>query len=311
MLGMLVAMLGFVANDAFMKLILAHLPLGQTLFLRSAFALVFLGLVAKLVTPIPLKPAFKSRPALLRSSLEVFGTLLFMTALARMPLANASAILQAIPLAVTAGAALFMGMTVGWRRWSAIAVGFIGVILVVDPKIEGFNAWSLLCVAAVFMAAGRDLSTRLVAPAISTPSLTAMTLMVVGATGLAMGLSEDWLWPTAFDFWYLVAAAGLVMLGHFGVVISMRSGNVAAAAPMRYTAVVWALVLGFLFWGDVPNFQMLIGTAIVVGSGLYAYWREQTQAGAPHQTNDLAPAEDLPPVGARDTTDRPKSSSTQ
>lgn len=280
MLGMLVAMMGFVSNDAFMKLILAHLPLGQTMFLRSLFALVFLAFVAKLATPIPLAPAFKSRPALLRSSLEVFGTLLLMSALTRMPLANASAILQAIPLTVTAGAALFMGMAVGWRRWSAIGVGFVGVILVIDPNIEDFNAWSLLCVAAVFMAAGRDLSTRFVTSQITTLSLMTMSLVFLGATGLALGLMEDWRWPTAFDLWCLVAAASLVMVGHIGVVISMRSGNVAAAAPMRYTAVVWALLIGLVVWGDVPDLQMLVGTAIIVASGIYAYWREQKRKSA-------------------------------
>lgn len=275
MVALLAAMAGFVLNDAFMKVILETLPLGQALFMRSLFALLILSVIATFIAPIPVKAALVKPLPLLRNSLEVLGNLCFLTALMHMPLANLAAILQAVPLTVTAGAALFMGMAVGWRRWSAIGVGLIGVILVIDPRIDGFNAWSLLGLATVLIAAARDLITRKIDPSISALSLLTITMIFLGLTGLGIGLAEDWIWPGGVEIACLFAASFLIMMAHFAIVLAMRTGNFAAAAPIRYTGVIIATIVGYLVWGDVPNTMMIIGTCIIVASGLYAYLRER------------------------------------
>ena len=275
MIALLVAMASFTLNDAFMKLVTVNMPLGEAIFIRSAFAFSFLWLISLRFGRIQFKRAYLTTDVVVRSIAEVLATVSFLSALMRLPIGNLMAILQAIPLVVTAGGALFFGMQVGWRRWLAIMAGLVGVIIVIDPRVDQFNAWALLAVFTVLCSATRDLATRKIPKSMPSLTLTALTTIVVAIMGLALGLGEDWYVPSPQELGQLFIASSLIIIAYGGVIIAMRSGNFAAAAPMRYSGVVWGLLLGYVVWNEVPSAMMLFGTSIIIASGVYSFWRER------------------------------------
>jgi len=213
---------------------------------------------------------------LMRMIGEVGATLFFMVALAHLPLAFVTSILQALPLAVTLGAALFFSEPVGWRRWSAILVGFTGILIIVRPGFEGFSVWSLAILASVCCCALRDLSTRAVPKELSTSTLsamTALTVMLVG--GLIIQPLGGWKPVTAPSLALVFAASLCLITGYHTLITAMRQGDISFIAPFRYTGLVWAIVLGFLVFGDTPDRYMLIGGAVIISSGLYSLHRER------------------------------------
>lgn len=281
------SMAAFTINDTFMKAVTEEVPLFQTIFLRGLIAMAGL-IVMGIVTG-----AFRQRLhgadwrlITLRSVAEIFATLTFLVALLHMPLANLSAILQALPLAVTLAAALVFGDRIGWRRLTAILVGFAGVMIIIRPGTEAFDIWSLLGVASVLCVVVRDLAVRRLGPHV--PSVTVAMGAAVLVTAMGLGLS---LVPTEgmgpdFDGltgwvrlspWQAaqVAGAGLFLIGgYIFAVTAMRWGDVGVVAPFRYTSLLWAIVLGFVVFGDWPDFWTLVGASIVVGAGIFTLWRE-------------------------------------
>ncbi|TIT64176.1 MAG: DMT family transporter, partial [Mesorhizobium sp.] len=225
---------------------------------------------------------------------EAGATVSFLVALAHLPIANVSAVLQALPLAVTMGAALFFNEGVGWRRWLAIAVGFAGVLVIVRPGFEGFSVYSLLALTSVACCAVRDLATRRIPQAIPTllvSTATALAMTVLGAALLApMG---GWTPMSGKATALLALAAVLVLIGYQFIIMAMRSGDISFIAPFRYTALLWSILLGLVIFGDVPDLPMIVGAAIIVGSGLYALYRERIvgrrQTAAESAGPDMAP----------------------
>jgi drug/metabolite transporter (DMT)-like permease len=273
---MCTSMAAFTINDAFMKSVTQSLPLFQTIALRGLIAVIGLGLLA-LVTG-----AFRFRPGrrdsgliLVRSLADVAATILFLEALLRMPLANLSAIMQSLPLLITLGAALIFGDRIGWRRMTAILVGLVGVLIIIRPGTEGFDRWALLGVGSALCVVVRDLSVR---------PLQGQVPSALVALGAAAGVSAmGWL-GTAFQGWHApsggeaaqVLAAGLFLIvGYLTSVMAMRGGDIGLVAPFRYTSLLWAIGLGFLVFGDLPDGWTLIGAAIVIGAGLFTLWRER------------------------------------
>jgi S-adenosylmethionine uptake transporter len=210
---------------------------------------------------------------------EIGAAWFFILALFNLPLANVTAVLQALPLTVTLAAALFMGEKVGWRRFTAIGVGFGGVLLIVRPGPEGFNIYALSALAAVACVTLRDLVTRRLTP--SMPSLlvaAAVSGMVTVFAGLA-SVTETWA-PLRGDVALRVAgAAGFVILGYVFSVGAMRVGEIGTVAPFRYTGLIWALVLGLVVFGEWPDALTLTGAGIVAATGLYTLWRERVRQG--------------------------------
>ena len=202
------------------------------------------------------------------------ASFLYIAALGRVPLADAGAIMQINPLAVTAGAALFLGERVGWRRWTATAVGFLGVLLIIQPGTAGFSWASLLVIGAVLTSAGRDLVTRRLDD-LPTVVVIAAAASVTTVLSLALLPFETWQRPAFADLLRLGVAAVCVLIGQLLVVISIRSGDVSAVVPFRYSAILWTLLLSVLIWGYVPNRLTLTGIFIVSAAGLYAFYREQ------------------------------------
>src|SRR5262245_35662929 len=278
-LAMLAAMGSLIFNDAFLKMAAASLPTGEAIFLRGAIAtLLCLGAIAATVGLGALRHA-ANRRIQTRAGADVLGTILYLSALMHMPIADATAILQFTPLAITAGAALFLGAQVGWRRWLATLVGLIGVLIIVRPGGTGFNAYSLLALRAIGFVAVRDLGTRRIGREIPTMVVAASSAAAVAMGGLSLAVVEPWVWPSwSALLLALVAGIGLVG-GNYWIVVAMRHGDIAAVAPFRYSAALWAIAAGLVVWGEMPDMWTWTGTAIVTGAGVYTILRESRLRG--------------------------------
>ncbi len=273
---MMVSMAGFVINDTLMKLTSSELSLFQAIFLRGLLASALLALIAYQRGALWPDHGISDRKlVLLRMVAEIGATLCFLTALFNMPIANAIAILQSIPLAVTLAAALFLGEHVGWRRYTAIIVGFIGVIVILQPGSEGFTAYAFWAVAAVGFMVVRDLTTRRMTRAL--PSIFVALTTGVGITlvGGAVSATQPWAPISGENAALLAFAAVFLILGYLFGVMAMRHGEIGFVSPFRYTILLWAMVLGAIVFGEIPDVMMLIGSAIVVATGVYTFYRER------------------------------------
>ena len=273
---MIGSMTAFTVNDAFMKLLGDHLPFFQLLFLRSLGVTSLLCALALGSGALKVRVARRDRGLiLLRSLAEIGAAWFFITALFHMPIANVTAIIQALPLTVTLGAALVLKEQVGWRRFTAIFIGFIGVFLIVRPGSDGFTVYSVYALAAVVCVTVRDLAARRLSREV--PSLTVAlvaALAVLAFSGIG-ALTTDWTVMVARDWGLLLAAVVMILGGYLFSVMAMRVGDIGAVAPFRYTSLLVALVLGLIVFGDWPDRLTLLGAAIVVATGLFTLWRER------------------------------------
>jgi drug/metabolite transporter (DMT)-like permease len=274
MFALMGAMASFAFNDMLIKLTAQRYPLGEVITLRGLIAMALVG--AFLVGTGQIRALrFALAPLVLfRTGLDGVAMVLFTTALVHMPLAELSAINLVSPLIITALAVIFFAEEVGWRRWTAISVGFIGTLFIVKPTAASFNAWALFGIACAFAGAGRDVMTRRLSPRI--PSLVVSFMAATGSAifGAAMGLFESWGAMALADLGMLAISAACVASGHFFIVIAFRGVDVAVIAPFRYTLLIWAGICGYLAFGEVPDGFALLGSALIVGSGLYALHRE-------------------------------------
>ncbi|KQO81225.1 DMT family transporter [Rhizobium sp. Leaf262] len=279
---MTLAMACFTINDAFTKSVTPYLNVGQILFVRGLLTCVLVYVIARRMGALrPLKTIL--RPIILMRCLcEVSASILYLSALATMGFANVAAIMQSLPLAVTLGAAIFLREPVGWRRWTAILVGFIGVLIILRPGPDGFTTAALLVVAAVFVTAGRDLLTRRMYTDIPSMTVTMTTAFVNTIFGAALIIPFGGWQPMDGYVWsHLFASAVLVVIGYQAVILSMRSGEIAFVAPFRYTSMVWAFSIGFFVFGEGLNSWIVLGTAIIVASGMYTFYRESRRKQPP------------------------------
>lgn len=275
---MVVSMAGFAINDALTKSLVGSLGPGQIMLVRGIFATIMIGLLAWHQGALQFPRQVLHPLVALRCICELIATVSFLTALAHMPLANASAVLQALPLAVTMGAALFLGEAVGWKRWLAIVIGFLGVMIIVRPGAEGFNTYSLLALMCVLFCAVRDLATRHLPPNIPSLLVSFVTAAAVTfAGGCLVPLRGGWVPMNMGMVGLLAGAAVLLIVGYQFIIMSMREGDISFIAPFRYTSLLWSILLGFLFFGDIPDTAMIAGATVVVMSGIYTLYREQAR----------------------------------
>lgn len=274
---MTLAMLGFAAEDMFIKLMAGALPTWQIIAALGFGGSVVFGALTVLRGQRLFTRAYLSRAVALRNLGELIGTVGFVTAIALTPISSASAVLQATPLAVTLGAALFLGEPVGWRRWSAILAGFAGVLLVIRPGLDGFDINSLFAVQGVVGLAIRDLSTRRVDRGVSSFQLSFLAfLTLIPAAGVLSLVSPRA--PVVPDGYLWSMMAGAVLLGalsYYAIVGAMRVGEVSFVTPFRYSRMLFALVVGFFVFSERPDALTLAGAAIIVGSGIYTLLRER------------------------------------
>jgi len=280
---MMGSMAAFTLNDTFFKTLSGEVPLFQGIFLRGCLVVVLMSVLAfatgDLRRPIP---AGDRKVIAFRTLGEMGATICFLTALFHMPLANVTAILQSLPLFITLVGALLFGEQVGWRRWGAIIIGLFGVLLIVRPGGEGFDRFSLLALAAVGFVVLRDLSTRRLSP--GTPSLSVALVGAVAITlmGGMVSATGDWVPLEVYHYKAIAAASLFIIFGYTLSVMVMRIGEIAVVTPFRYTAMVWAILLGYLVFGDIPGLLTLVGSAIVVGMGIYTFYRERQLARQNH-----------------------------
>lgn len=273
------AMAAFALEDMIIKTVAGAMPTGQVLILFGLGGMILFGIMARARGERLWHPGFCTRPLLWRFVAEVSGRLFFTLAIVLAPLSLASAILQATPLVVTAGAVVFFGERVGWRRWMAIAVGFVGVLMILRPGMSGFEATSLLAVAGMLGFAGRDLATR-AAP----KSMTNAQLGLFGFAMLVIAGSILLLWtggavlPTPAQGGALLAAICVGVLAYMALTGAMRTGEISVVAPFRYTRLVFAMTLGVLVFGERPDLMTLLGSAVVVGSGVFTLVRSSKTA---------------------------------
>lgn len=280
-LFMSLSMAGFTFNDSIVKLLTNDMNVAQVILLRGAVASLLIYLLARQRRALrPLRILLDPWVAI-RVIGELGGTLTFLVGLSHIPLANASAILQALPLAVTMAAALFLSEPVGWRRWGAILTGFVGVLIIVRPGLEGFSPYALMIVGTVIFAAVRDIATRKINAAIPSLFLSTVTAAGVAVAGLVLiGPMGGWSPVSAADFGLICLAACLLLVGYQFIIMSMREGEISFIAPFRYTSFIWALLLGMVVFGEYPDAFMIAGGVIVIGSGLYTLYRERIRSTA-------------------------------
>lgn len=269
----------FAIEDLFLKKAAEALPPGQVLALTGAAgAVVFWILAASRGQAVLSRDALRGVP-LLRTLSEAAAAIFYIIALAYAPLSMTSALLQASPLVVTAGAALFLGETVGWRRWTSIVVGFVGVMVILSPWDAQFDPTGLFTVACVVVLASRDLATRVMPARIGTFQVASWAYigLVPAGIGLMAMMGDSFVPPTPGQWLGLSGALLTGLFGYYAVVAAMRLGEVSVVAPFRYTRLVFALIVAMIFFGERPGLTTLIGAAIVVGSGLYAFARERAR----------------------------------
>nr|WP_245544280.1 DMT family transporter [Oceanicola granulosus] len=276
---MMAAMTAFTLNDACLKLISGQITPMQAVFLRGLLTTALLAVAALWSGALRVRLARRDLGlVLLRGVAEAAAAWFFLTALFNMPLADMTAILQALPLAVTLGAALVFGESVGWKRVSAILAGFVGVLLIVRPGSDVFSVYSLFGVATVFCATVRDLATRRLSREVPSLTVTLASASTVTVLAALVGLGEEWATPTPGEYGIIALSSVLVLIAYLTVIMAMRVGDIALVAPFRYTGLLVAIVLGLVVFGDWPDALTWTGSAIVVGSGLFAFWRERQLA---------------------------------
>lgn len=277
---MMGSMAAFTLNDTSIKAIGGALPLFQIVTLRGILTSILVFLLARHLGALRFRlPARDWGLIALRCASEVGATVFFLTALMRMPLANVTAVLQVLPLTVTLGAALFFREPVGWRRALAIAVGFLGMLLIVRPGPDGFSLASLYALAAVACVTARDLSTRRMSAEVPSLTVTLSAALSVTVFSAAATVGEGWQPLDARLAGLIVAASVLILFGYLLSVRVMRVGEVSFIAPFRYTGLIWALLLGWVVFGDWPDPVTMAGAGIVVATGLFTLYRERALRG--------------------------------
>jgi len=280
---MVLAMFGFTVNDLFVKYVGQTLPVFEIIAIRGLFILCLLLLWFVFVSLRKTAPALPAKGrwplVFLRALMEVLATITFLVALVRIPFADVSAVMQSLPLAVTFGAAVFLGEAVGWRRWAAILVGFIGVLIIIRPGYVGFQPATILVVMSVFFAAARDLITRALPADVHSYWVTVATGVMVASYGFgSTTLLGQWEPLTLLNVLLILGAASFLIVGYLCIILAMRVGEVASVTPFRYTSLLWAIIFGYLVFAEVPDKLTVLGSLIVVVTGLFAWYRERRVA---------------------------------
>jgi S-adenosylmethionine uptake transporter len=273
---MILSMAAFSVNDAILKGLVSHINLYQVVFLRGCLTLVLIFTVLTwLMGPASLKMPKKDALLIgIRSLAEVGAVIGIVTALSLMPFANVNAVLQSAPLLITLCAAIAFKQSIGWRRLLAISIGFCGVLLIARPGPEGFSdgiLWGFLGVLCVTV---RDLSVRAMSV---TVSATTVTLGATLATTIVMGvLAYDTEWEplAASDIFWLLINAVSITVAYVLAIRVMQVGEISFVAPYRYTALVWAILIGYYIFGEWPDIWTFVGAGIIVGTGIYTLVRE-------------------------------------
>ena len=273
---MMGSMAAFTVNDTFIKLLGGVLPLGQILFLRGGFVLIVLAILAWRFGAVRWRFSRSDwGMIILRGLSEMAAAYFFIEALFNMPLANVTALLQLLPLTVALGAALFLREPIGWRRIAAICVGFVGMLFIVRPDSAGFGLYTIYGLIAVVAVTTRDLATRRISKSVPSLMVTFIGAFCVWLIACAMIVVTPMV-PMGLHEWKLIAGAVIfVSVAYTLSVMVMRVGDISFVALFRYSGLIWALLLGWIVFGDWPQVLTFVGAILIVGSGIYTMLRER------------------------------------
>ncbi|KRS17941.1 DMT family transporter [Roseovarius indicus] len=274
------AMAGFTIEDTLIKRMSQDIPVGQILIIIGLSSTLLFAFMARhrghaIFARAAWRPMF-----LWRALAEAMASMAFVTSLSLVDISVVAAVFQATPLVITMGAALFLGEDVGWRRWSAIAIGFIGVLIIIRPGVAGFEPAALIVLISVCAIAARDLITRRMDTNVSSFVIAFQgSGAVIPAGFLLLALAgEGPQTMTATHGTMMLVAIAVGALSYYGIVQAMRLGEAAAVTPFRYTRLLFSLIVGVTIFGEHPDTLTLAGAALIIATGLYTFIREQRLA---------------------------------
>ena len=278
-LWMSFGMSAFIGNDALIKAVGTRVPAAQMIVVRGVMAITLILLVAWRMGALNRVRDIARGWVIVRAGCEGVGTFLYLAGLFHLPLANVTAINLASPLFIAVLARLIYGEQVSLARWLAIGLGFAGVLMIIQPNGDGLNAYAWMSLTATLIFAGRDLMTRKISPA--TPSIlitlaTASTVWLLAGGVLSV---QGWAPMSWHDVGLLAIASVFLSAGYYSVIAAMRQGEMSVVAPFRYVGLLWALLLGYIVWGDIPNSLAWAGIALLIGAGLYMLRQQRAKPG--------------------------------
>ena len=273
-LYMALAMASFIANDAIIKHIGQSMPTGQLLLVLGIMVVAIITAVCWAQGVLRNFSLIASKPVALRAASDLVTTVLFINALLNLPLANANTVLLAAPFVVIVLATIFLGERVGWRRLMAVGVGFIGVLMIARPGSADFNIYTLFALGALISVSLRDIFTRRIPAKVPSMIVALANAIVVTAGGLVWSMIGGYAPLSLFQLAMLGASAMLLASAYIFMVLTIRACGVSSTAPVRYTVVIWSVLFGYLFFGELPNATAFAGIALIVVSGIYAMHRE-------------------------------------
>ena len=276
-IAMVAAMLVFAASDVLLKIVGGRMPLGQMLLLRAGIASALIIGLAWWTGALAAWRLVLIPQVFWRTFAEAVCSVLYFAALLRMTLADAAAISNSAPLIVMAGAALLLGEGIGWRRWTAAGVGFLGVMLIVKPGTGAFQPAALIMLASSLFVAMRDLITRRLPPGVPTILIAASAMLGVMATGAVMAVFESWHRPSPAEWSMLVASSLAVIAGFMLTIEAMRGGDIGVVQPFRYSFMLFAAAASLIVFRERPDLWSWLGIALILGAGLYTIHRERVR----------------------------------
>jgi len=271
---MVASMGAFALEDAFVKAAARQLPIGQLLMMFGLGGMLAFAAFPRRGGVGLLHPAACSKAMLVRAGFEFVGRLFYVLAIALTPLSSATAILQATPVLVVLGASVYFRERVGWRRWVAVVMGLVGVLVVLRPSAADFSWLSLLTLIGMVGFAGRDLASRAVSPLLTTRHLGFYGFLTIVVAGALYSLWEGhaWVWPTFFSAAAVALAVVIGVLAYTCLMKAMRTGDIATVTPFRYTRLLFGVGLGVVAFNETVDTPMLLGCAIIAGAGLFIAW---------------------------------------
>ena len=274
-LFMILAMAGFAFEDLFIKMLSAHLPISEVIIILGFTGSIVFLIIALLQRAPIFHKELLNKHVIIRTICELLGAVFFVTAIALTPLSSATAILQITPLLVTIGAVIFFREKVGWRRWTAVFIGFMGVLLIVRPGFEGFMPASIFALLGSLFLAARDLATRAMKVDLPSVTIALYAFIAFGISGiLIIPFNSPMIIPTSNQMIYFIGASTFGVIAYYSLVISSRIGEMSVISPFRYSRIVFAMLLAIIILGERPDSLTLIGATIVVASGFYTFIRE-------------------------------------
>lgn len=277
---MVLSMALFSLEDMAIKQAATHLPLGQILTIFGLIGTLVFALLTAQRRERVVHPVMAERVMVIRAGFEVLGRVFFTLSLALTALSTTSAILQATPLMVAAAAVVIFREPVSLTRWALIALGFLGVLLVIRPGLDGFSPLSILAILGMIGFAGRDLATRAASPVLSYAQLGVTGFAALILSGALLSLWDGyWIWPALKDLGFILMATAVGVAAYTALTMAMRMGELSVVTPFRYSRLLFAMILGALVFGERPDALELLGGAVIVGAGVLLMLTSQASRG--------------------------------